>query len=314
MGFLENIKAVPITDYAQRIGFQLVPKGKRYFSLKEHDSVMIDVEKNCFWRNSRFAQGYKGAAGSVIDFCLEFGEATSVKDAMKQIAALYGIEGEKEARVRFEAPRVPQGQQKHREYAKGNVQFPEKGTDNRCVFGYLVKTRKIEPSVIKYFFAKNMLYQDVHRNCVFHTGTVFGCVRGTDIARRFVGDLEGSDYNECFYFRGRNDSKTLVVAESVIDVMSVMSYFCKKNIRYVDYGYLALTGTTKIASVFYHLQKEKEDEKPYTRVLIATDSDEAGEVAASRIAEELDKMGIASERFAAPSGKDWNEYLTMQNN
>lgn len=312
MGFLENIKAVPITDYAQRSGFQLVRKGK-YFSLKEHDSVMIDVNKNCFWRNSRFSKGYKGAAGSVIDFAIEFNGAADVKDAMKQIAALYGIEGDGKAKVKFETPKIPQ-EQSHRQYAKGSIELPEKSADNRCVYGYLLKTRKIEQSVIKYFLAKKMLYQDVRRNCVFHTGTVFGCVRGTDTTRRFVADLEGSDYNECFYFRGRNDAKTLVVAESVIDVMSIMSHFYKKNVRYVDYGYLALTGTNKIASVFYHLQKEQVGGKPYTHVLIATDSDEAGEIAATRIAEELSKMGISSERFAAPSGKDWNEYLTMQNN
>ena len=311
MGFLENIKAVPITDYAQRSGFQLVKKGK-YYSLKEHDSVMIDVNKNCFWRNSRFAKGYKGGAGSVIDFAIEFNGAADVKDAMKQIAALYGIEGEAKPKVQFETPRVPQ-EQSHRQYAKGSIELPEKSADNRCVYGYLLKTRKIEQSVIKYFLAKKMLYQDVHRNCVFHTGTIFGCVRGTDTTRKFMGDLEGSDYNECFYFRGRNDAQTLVVTESVIDAMSVMSYFCQKNIRYVNYGYLALTGTNKIASVFYHLEKEKAEGKPYSNVLIATDADEAGEVAATRIAKELDKMGVSYERFAPPHGKDWNEYLTQDN-
>ena len=36
MGFLDNIKSIPITDLAQRMGFTLVRRG-RYFSLKEHD-------------------------------------------------------------------------------------------------------------------------------------------------------------------------------------------------------------------------------------------------------------------------------------
>lgn len=80
MSFLDNIKAVPITDYATRSGFTLVRKGK-YFSLKEHDSVIIDVEKNCFWRNSRFSKGYKGGAGSIIDFAIEFNGATDNDEA-----------------------------------------------------------------------------------------------------------------------------------------------------------------------------------------------------------------------------------------
>ena len=48
MSFLDSIKAVPVTDLAQRMGYSLVKKG-RYYSLKEHDSVIIDTTKNCFW-------------------------------------------------------------------------------------------------------------------------------------------------------------------------------------------------------------------------------------------------------------------------
>ena len=57
---VDNIR---IVDYASELGFTLVRRGK-YFTLKEHDSVMIDPEaelflekfywwwlwKNCIWR------------------------------------------------------------------------------------------------------------------------------------------------------------------------------------------------------------------------------------------------------------------------
>lgn len=43
---------IPIADIAREMGFSVVKKG-RYLSLKEHDSVIIDTERNCFWRNSR---------------------------------------------------------------------------------------------------------------------------------------------------------------------------------------------------------------------------------------------------------------------
>lgn len=309
--FLEHIKNVPITDFACRIGFTLVRKGK-YFSLKEHDSVMINTEKNCFWRNSKFSVGFKGGAGSIIDFAIEFNGASDVRDAMKQIAAMYGIEGEKAAKVKFEEPKIEKSQIR-KEYQKGMIALPQKDIDNRRVYAYLLKTRKIEQSVIKYFLAKKMLYQDVHKNCVFHIGNIFGCLRGTDTTKRFLGDLEGSDYNECFYFRGKNDAKVLVVAESVIDIMSIMSYFCENNIRYVDYGYLALAGTNKINSVFYHIEKEQAEQRPYTHVLIATDVDKAGIKAANQISAELEKMGVTYEHFIPPKGKDWNDYLTQDN-
>lgn len=94
MSFLDNIKAIPVADLAERMGYTLVKKG-RYYRLKEHDSVIIDTQKNCFWRNSRFSQGAKGGAGSSIDFVMEFGGETDYKNSMRRLALMYGIEGEK---------------------------------------------------------------------------------------------------------------------------------------------------------------------------------------------------------------------------
>lgn len=307
MSFLDNIKEVPITDFAQRCGYTLVRKGK-YYSLKEHDSVMIDVQKNCFWRNSCFVKGYGGHAGSVIDFAIEFNGAEDAKKAMRQIALMYGIEGEEKAKKQFQKP-VTGKPEKCREYKPGQVELPEKDKDNRNVYAYLLKTRGIEQSIIRFFLGRNMLYQDIHKNCVFHTGTVFGCLRGTDTRRRFVLDLEGNDYLECFYFRGSEKAKTLIVAESVIDIMSLMSAFSMEGMNYVDYCYLALAGTGKLESVFYHVDKEAGQGTPFEHVWIATDNDEGGKNAALIIEEGLDARGIHHERFMSPKGKDWNDYL-----
>ena len=310
MSFLSNIKSVPITDFAERIGYTLVRKGK-YYSLKEHDSVVIDTEKNCFWRNSRFSKGFKGGAGSIIDFAVEFNNAVDAKEAMRQIAQMYGIEGDEEAKVTFKKPVVKQAE-KHKEHKVGDVELPEKDTDNRRVYAYLLKTRCIEHSVIRYFFAKKMLYQDTHKNCVFHTGNVFGCVRGTNTEKRFVADLEGSDNEECFFFRGKNEATTLVVAESVIDIMSIMSQFCKEEKRYVNYCYLALAGTNKLNSVFHQIEKAQVEGRGIKKVLIATDTEGAGVTAARIIGEGLDYYnGIEYQRFAPPQGKDWNEYIVL---
>lgn len=307
MSFLDNIKSVPITDFAQRSGYTLVRKGK-YYSLKEHDSVIIDTAKNCFWRNSRFAKGFGGGAGSVIDFAIEFNGASDAKEAMRQIAVMYGIEGEKESSVPYRKPIAAEPPRKERK--AGEVELPERDEDNRRVYAYLLKTRGIDQSVIRYFLGKKMLYQDkAHKNCVFHTGTTFACVRSSDKNSSFKLDLEGCDYNECFYFRGSNTADTLVVAESVIDIMSVMTQFCREKKRYTDYCYLALAGTGKVDSVGYHIQKEEEDGRPFKKVLSATDNDEAGEKAHEHIQIIADSIGVDCERYAAPSEKDWNEYI-----
>jgi len=309
MSFLDNIKAVPITDFAERSGYTPIRKGK-YYSLKEHDSVIIDTDKNCFWRNSRFAIGQKGSAGSVIDFAMEFTGASDAKEAMRQIAVMYGIEGDKEAKVSFNNP-VKQ-QPRSAAATPGVVELPEKDEDNRCVYAYLLKKRGIEHSVIRYFLGKNMLYQDKkHKNCVFHTGTKFACVRSTAEGSSFKIDLEGCDYNECFYFRGKDEVQTLVVAESVIDIMSIMSQFCREKKRYTDYCYLALTGVNKLNSVFYHIEQEAKKGTPIKSVLIATDADEKGEEAACKLADGLKACNVEYKRYAPPQGKDWNEYLVL---
>ena len=42
---------ISIIEYAAKSGYTLVRKG-RYYSLKEHDSLMIDPVKNVYWQNS----------------------------------------------------------------------------------------------------------------------------------------------------------------------------------------------------------------------------------------------------------------------
>ena len=65
----ENIS---IVDYASSIGFTPVRKGK-YYSLKEHDSIIIDTHKNVYWQNSISGYGKCiGEMGSIIDFAMKF--------------------------------------------------------------------------------------------------------------------------------------------------------------------------------------------------------------------------------------------------
>ena len=74
---------ISIVDYASRSGYTIVRKGK-YYSLKEHDSVMIDPVKNTYWQNS--VPGYgecKGERGSIIDFAVRFNGMT-VYEAIKE--------------------------------------------------------------------------------------------------------------------------------------------------------------------------------------------------------------------------------------
>lgn len=303
MSFLDSIKAIPITDYAQRCGYTLVRKGTRYVSLVEHDSVMIDVQKNCFWRNSVFQKGRPGGAGSIIDFAMEFMGYERNK-AMRELALMYGIQGDKKTGIEdyMTAPKPLEPQKRK----IGELELPPRSDSVSIVFRYLLKERKIDRSVIRYFLAKGMLYQDAeHGNCVF-VSHKFACIRSTNNIR-FMRDLSGCDYNECFFFRPSRAARTLVVAESVIDIMSIMTFFVRENKRYTEYAYLALAGTNKLPSLFYHLEQEDD----INQVLIAFDNDDAGKAAEKAALIGLENIGFNgnAEIFAPPCGKDWNDYI-----
>lgn len=266
--------------------------------------MMIDTEKNCFWRNSVFKKGTRGGAGSIIDFAMEFMNYER-NEAMRAIAVMYNIHGDKKPEVKYIA--APERiEQPKREIEA--LDLPPKAANSNAVFRYLLKDRKIDRSVILYFLAKKMLYQDAkHNNCIF-VSNKFACARSTS-GQKFVGDVKGCDYNECFFFRPSNSAKTLVVAESVIDVMSIMTLFVWEGKRYTNYVYLALAGTNKLQSLFYHLEKEKN----INHILIAFDNDEAGTTAGEAAITGLNNMGYKGiiEIFAPPSGKDWNDYIKM---
>lgn len=308
MDFIDNIKSIPITDYAQRCGFTLVRKGARYVSLKEHDSVMIDVYKNRFVRNSAYQKGMRGStsAGSIIDFAMEF-MGYERNTALRELALMYGVEGDKEPQKRTYKTSPMPSEPPKREV--GDLELPEKADNSRAIFHYLVKERMIDLSVVRYFIAKKMLYQEAkYGNCVFLSHK-FGCMRSTG-GKRFAIDLNGCDYNECFFFRSSNAARTLVVSESVIDIMSIMTQFMRDNKRYTEYCYLALAGTNKLPSLYYHLEKEKDID----HIMLAFDNDDAGRAAMQAALDGLKKIDFAGtvEIFTSPSEKDWNEYIVKQ--
>lgn len=310
MSFLDDIKAIPITDIARQLGFSLVRKG-RYYSLKEHDSTIIDVEKNCFWRNSRFARGFKGGAGSSIDFLLEFGGETDYKKSMRRLALMYNIDGSKQTENKFVTPAVQKETVKRKEHDHDlPLRLPEKDKDNDRICQYLLG-RGVSEDIVGYFLERNMLYQDIRKNCVFVSPAQdFACVRGTDKKRKFVKDCDGSDYETCFFFKGNGNADRLIVAESVIDIMSIMTYLQANGICYEDYAYLATSGTNKVQSLFFHIQKEQ----PYIRkVYLCNDNDAAGHEADQKAMQGLQDIGYAGscKIEKSPEGKDWNEYLDI---
>ncbi len=291
---------IPITEYAASLGFTLVRKGK-YISTKEHDSLMIDPESNTYRQFS-----VSPRSKSIIDFSMHF-ENKSLDVAIRDLMAMWKQQNHllpEEARPRPK-PLPP------KEKVKVEFSLPERDNDHKRAYAYLTKTRQTDPEIVKDFLHRRLLYQEKeHKNCVFvgynaQEKPVFGCLRGTSTGQRFVRDIDGSDYRQGMYLdHGQN---TLVVTESAIDCMSVMSLTRMRGNDPKQCDYLALSGVSKLPTLFEQLKAHPR----INRVLLALDYDNAGLEASCNIRDALKSMNFSGTVVDAfpKLKKDWNEEL-----
>ena len=294
---------IRIVDYAQQHGFHVLAKGN-FYTLKEYDSVIIDADKNCFWRNSGIGTNPQG---SVIDFAMNFVHSGNLEASLEELSQQ--IEG-----VSYPVRQIREHpvSAKPMEKAVLKDHLPQRNRDMRRAYAYLTKTRWIDPDVVQDFVDRKMLYQDVKGNCVFLAYGAdgepnFATFRGTLSERKFLGDVKGSDYTHDFYVN--NQSEKLIVTESVIDAMSVMSILKGQNIDFQQYDYLIQAGTKKYDAVLTQLQEHPQVQE----VLLAMDHDIAGVKGMQKVQEliqglpEVHKVSI---HVPDSQYKDWNEVLT----
>ena len=290
---------ISVVDFARRCGFTPIKKGK-YYSLKEHDSVIIDTRKNCYWQNSVAGSGSSiGKGGSVIDFAINLCNMT-VSEAIKTLENELNISD-------FAAMPLKKNQQK--EITSNALELPPKADNYKKVFAYLIKTRKINADIVKTLVDRGYIYQDKHNNCVFvgfdinnPEEPVFATKRGTNTFKPFYGDVLGSDYSRCWFVS--NNSEILCVTEAVIDALSVMTLSGNSN----NYDYLALGGVGKWKSIDTYLSTGK-----YKMIYLSLDNDQKGiqtmQEMSSYIERTYPNVNIMKVIPPKQSGKDWNEVL-----
>lgn len=307
------IEEIDIQDFAQELGYHVRRIG-RYFTLEEYDSVRIDPQKKRFWRNSHPGAGSAiGAGGDVIDFAVMFAnmdmhEALTYFTNRVQRSIKQGPAREKQTWKKQETENV-------------KLQLPKRVDNMRRVFAYLTKIRMLDKEVVQFFVDEQMLYQDVYGNCVFvgyddSKAPVYGFLRGTNTERKYIGDCMGSNYEYGLYLNF--DAENLIIAESVIDGMSIMSLLKKQGRDFKAYDYLFLCGSCKYEALINHLLR-----KPKKKVYIAVDNDYAGHLSVEKIREALQCRKIEAEiieRLPVKEETDWNEayqeaqmYGTIQN-
>ncbi len=293
MADIKEIKSISIIDYAQSRGYTVKRIGK-YYTLTEHDSIRINPSANSFNRNSN------GAYGSIIDFVMDI-EGKDLKTALFELGEIIdskslGFKPHEKIEKKVTKPK--------------ELILPKASEHSKNVFAYLTMTRKLDSGIVNEFIQNDNLYQDKMNNCVFvsyddNGKAVFANKRGTNSYRKFVSDIEGSDYNHCFFIN--NGAPNLIVTESVIDSMSIMTATKKNGKNYKNCSYLALSGSTKIAAVRTHVKEHSE----IKTVIICLDNDESGRLNAEKIHEALKDENIrVIDKFPTES-KDWNEELIL---
>ncbi len=296
---ISDIKqSIPIHEYAQQIGFTVQRVGN-YYTLKEHDSVRINPQKNVFTQNST------GVKGSIIDFVMHF-ENLDKAAAIDKLAKHINADIKHSSNLNQNNPQYS-AEKTYKD--KEPLILPDKAKTMKNVFAYLINTRKIDSQIVSQWVKNKNLFQDTHNNCVFVTfdksgKANFASQKGTNTSKPFQADIKGSDYNCCHFIN--NNAKSLIVCEAVIDLMSVQTILKANGRDLNNYNYLSLNGVSKTHAILNALQNSNTD-----TVILATDNDRAGEQARSELRELASKFdkNIKFVDYVPKSEKDWNAEL-----
>ena len=333
------VRGYPISQLAEEYGMTLVKKrGRRpILSTVEHDSIVIYEDDNTYHRYSN------GNGGDAVAFMMEFsGIDESNLNKHDQVNECIRI---LEQRLKINPELAVQQVRYKRE--KPKFVMPEKADTTRKVRDYLCRTRGIEERIVDKWIHEGLLFQEAGRygNCVFvsrdkNGKPVYGVKRSADPERKFVVDVEGSDYTQGFFIKGKLDYYTkvsdnfasehssLFVAEAVIDLMSLQSLYLRRRDyelrqqgkldcdpedyenRFLNSNWYSLNGCRKYDGLLNTIASHK----GIKDIFLALDNDEAGRNASKAIKEEIqkrfpDRKIDVSIRVPPTEGRDWNDEL-----
>ena len=333
------VRGYPISQLAEEYGMTLVKKrGRRpILSTVEHDSIVIYEDDNTYHRYSN------GNGGDAVAFMMEFsGIDESDLNKHDQVNECIRI---LEQRLKINPELAVQQVRYKRE--KPKFVMPEKADTTRKVRDYLCRTRGIEERIVDKWIDEGLLFQEAGRygNCVFvsrdeNGKPVYGVKRSADPTRKFVVDVEGSDYSQGFFIKGKLDYYTkvsdnfasehssLFVTEAVIDLMSLQSLYLRRRDyelrhqcrldcepedyenRFLNSNWYSLNGCRKYDGLLNTIASHK----GIKDIFLALDNDEAGRNASKAIKEEIqkrfpDRKIDVSIRVPPTEGRDWNDEL-----
>lgn len=287
---IDAAKDTDLTELLLSLGYHLKRVG-RYYTTKEMDSLRIK-DRRSWWRYS------ESIGGDAIAFVQHF-EGKTFLEAVDFLLAWNG-----RSRDPPDAPPILRTRPPPPRERPPFVLPPQNG-DNERVRAYL-RGRGIGPGVIDSFISAGLLYEDgEHHNCIFvgrdSTGTpVFAAKRGT--WGTFRGDVAGSDKHIAFRLPCDPTMDGVHVFEAPIDMMSWFTLHEQP-----------ISNAIALCGLYDGPLETYLDENPHIRrIVLCLDADGPGYEATGMLDEKYRALGYKMETRAPPSGKDWNDYIQME--
>ncbi|NEZ44400.1 DUF3991 and TOPRIM domain-containing protein [Paenibacillus alvei] len=274
--------------------YEIVRDGNQY-RLKDHGGLLFDRN---MW-NQRSTQ----AGGNTLEFLVQI-----EKKGFKEAVAILNSDNHE-----IKLSRVDLSQRKE----KSAVPFvlPEKNETFRRAIAYLTKTRGLDAELVLHEIKKGHIYEDKQFHNVVFVGRdindepVWAQKRSTLSERKLVMDQSGSD-SRYSYGYGNPSARTVVVVESPIEALSLVSLLKMQNKDISNVYFLSLGGVHDTA-----LKQFLHDHPTCKGILTALNNDRAqkeheikGHEGSERIRITYKAKGYTVGSIF-PKSNDWNDDL-----
>ena len=201
--------------------------------------------------------------------------------------------------------------------------LPEKNSNNKKVLSYLT-SRGIDEFIIKECIDNELIYETKEKNNVVFVGydknkvPRYAFIRATN-SSRFMQEAYGSHKAFSFKLDSLNNSESLHIFESAIDLLSYATLLKKYNKEWYNVNYLSLAGVYQPSdnndkinvpiAIKYYLNQHPNIKEIYLHL----DNDKAGRIATKSLINVLEKNYPVIDE-PPKYGKDINELLCAINN
>lgn len=295
--YVKNLKEnINVLDFIQeRTGYSFRRQGSNYYRCEQHDSFVIDMNKNCFYWNS------EGKSGDAIKFLTGI-EKLSFRKAIEELDKYYRNLPEEKREFKYEA-----------EERKPFV-LPEKANTNYKIKDYLINQRGCDEELINKLISQGLLYQDKNGMAVFACRNWKGEIDAAftrSTYSSFKNTQESSNPFTGYFLEVCPGATKLVLTESYIDAISYYSMAKELN-KPIDFNVLGSDSCNCISETFRINYLTRPEIHDYIdTVIIASDNDKAGRQVYDKFVEKYQPFFTRIKNYTSdiPESKDWNQDL-----